>query len=82
MEYDAGNPGIILSVKLAHAINRLVTSEAGMHTIDKNMEFSFSVLLVRKTLLHPVPIRHTHILIFLQSTSAHSAIANLPLSAG
>ena len=53
-----------------------------MHTIHKNMELSYGAHLVQKAspCLAPTPHMYTHIP--LQGTSAHSAHANLPLSAG
>ena len=82
MEYDEGSTDITLRAKLDPVISLIVTLETGMHTIDKNMELLYSAHLVQKTSPCLVPIAHMCILISLQSINAHSARANLPLSAG
>ena len=53
-----------------------------MHTINENMELSFGAHHAQKTSPRLAPIAHTYTHISLQGTSAHSARANLPLSAG
>ena len=82
MEYDEGNTDITLSAKLDPVISLMATSETGTHTIDKNMEISYGAHLVRKDSPCLVPTAHMYTLISLQGITAHSACANLPLSAG
>ena len=82
MEYDDGNTVITLSAKLDPATNHTATSETGTHTIDKNMALSYGAHLVQKVSPCLVPTLHMYTLIPLQGTTAHSACANLHLSAG
>ena len=82
MEYDDENTVITLSAKLDPVTNHTATSETGMHTIDKNMELSYGAHLVQKVSPCLVPTGHMYTLIPLQGITAHSARANLHLSAG
>ena len=82
MEYDEGNTDITLSAKLDPVISLIATSETGTHIIDKNMELSYGAHLVQKDSPYLAPTAHMYTLISLQGITAHSARANLPLSAG
>ena len=82
MEYDDRNTVITLSAKLDPVTSHTATSETGTHTIDKNMELSYSAHLAQKVSPCPVPTVHMYTLIPLQGITAHSACANLHLSAG
>ena len=82
MEYNEGNTDVTLSAKLDPVISLIATSETGTHTIDKNTELSYGAHLVQKVSPCLAPTAHMYTLISLQGINAHSARANLPLSAG